>query len=66
MTKPIKKRVRKNPRILTETLYSYVQPVNGDYARSFGKKKFGSFSAYVDVLIAADRRDHFSQKYIKT
>lgn len=56
---------RRTPKRLSHTLYSYVEPTNGLYARKFGKQKFGSFSNYVDVLIAADRAEHFSTKWWK-
>lgn len=49
-------KARRNPKRLSALLYSYVTPINGKYARRIGKKNFGSFSAYVDALITADRR----------
>lgn len=54
---------RRQPKRLSHTLYSYVEPVNGRYARTFGKRNFGSFSSYIDRLIAADRQTHFAEKY---
>jgi hypothetical protein len=39
----------------THTLYSYVKPTNGKFARKFGKEKYGSYSAYIDALIEKDR-----------
>lgn len=63
--KSAKKTVRRTPKRLSHTLYSYVEPNNGEYAREFGKKYFGSFSAYIDVLITEDRQNHFSAKWMK-
>jgi hypothetical protein len=37
------------------TLYSYVKKVNGAFARTFGTKTYGNYSAYVDHLIEQDR-----------
>lgn len=54
-TKLVKK-PRRAPRRLSHTLYVYSEPVNGEFARDYGRKNFGSFSAYVDALIAADRK----------
>lgn len=56
---------RRTPKRLSHTLYSYVEPANGKYARSYGKKWFGSFSSYVDKLISMDRKMRFSAKFIK-
>jgi hypothetical protein len=53
---------RKTPKTLSHTLYSYVTPTNGQYARNYGKRTFGSFSKYVDILIEIDRKAHFTQK----
>ncbi len=50
-----KDKARRMPKILSEPLYAYVEPANGKHARTFGKKTFGSFSSYVNVLIAKDR-----------
>lgn len=50
------KKERRKPKRLSFTLYSYVEPMNGKYAKTVGKEKCGSFSAYVDKLIAADRK----------
>lgn len=47
-----KKQPRKN---LTATLYCYVEVDNAAYAKKEGKALFGSFSAYVNALIARDR-----------
>lgn len=57
-----KKAIRRTPKRLSHTLYAYVEPVNGKYARVFGKRKFKSFSNYLDWLIALDRKYHFSTK----
>ena len=46
---------RRTPKALSATLYSYVEPTNAKYAKTEGKKLFGSFSAYVNALIAKDR-----------
>jgi hypothetical protein len=43
---------------LTFTLYAYVKPQNGMYAKTVGRMQHGSFSAYVDHLIAKDRMSH--------
>lgn len=43
------------PKTLSEPLYCYVEPDNGKHARTEGKKLFGSFSCYVNALIAKDR-----------
>lgn len=50
---------RRLPKRLSQIFYCYVEPRNGVYAREYGKKNFGSFSAYVDALIASDRREKF-------
>lgn len=49
------KKPRKMPRDLSVTLYSYVEPDNAKHAKTVGKQMFGSFSAYVNALIAKDR-----------
>lgn len=36
-------------------LYCYVEPKNAEFAQYYGRKKFGSYSEYVDKLIADDR-----------
>lgn len=46
---------RRVPKVLSDPLYCYVEPGNGTHARTEGKKIFGSFSAYVNALIAKDR-----------
>lgn len=40
---------------LTTTLYCYVEPDNEAYAKTEGKKDYGSHSSYVNALIAKDR-----------
>lgn len=52
-------KTRRLPKRLSHILYAYAEPVNGKHAREYGKKHFGSFSAYVDALIAADRKEKF-------
>ncbi len=42
-------------RTLNSTLYCYVEPDNAKHAKTEGKRVWGSFSAYVNVLIANDR-----------
>lgn len=42
-------------KVLNTPLYAYCEPGNAKYARVDGKKKFGSFSGYVNALIAKDR-----------
>lgn len=56
---------RRTPKRLSHTLYSYVEPINGKYARTFGKESFGSFSNYLDILIAADRKNGYTKQFIK-
>ena len=36
-------------------LFCYVAEDNADFARWYGRKKFGSYSKYVDHLITRDR-----------
>lgn len=43
------------PKNLDTILYCYVEKENAKHAKTEGKKLFGSFSAYVNVLIANDR-----------
>ena len=43
------------PRHLSHILFCYVEPENGEHARTHGKNLFGSFSAYVNALISKDR-----------
>lgn len=64
-SKTAKKADRKIPKVLNFTLYTYVEPVNGKYAKVQGKKKFGSFSAYVNQLIAKDRGAKTFHKSVK-
>lgn len=40
---------------LPATLYCYVEERNARWAKSFGKQVFGSFSSYVNALIAKDQ-----------
>lgn len=40
---------------LTDLLWVYVEPANGAFARKKGKKEYGSFSSYLNSLIAKDR-----------
>jgi hypothetical protein len=49
-----KKTVR--PHRSKSTLYTYVTPENSRFAHRFGKKEFGSYSAYLDHLISRDRK----------
>lgn len=56
MEKRKKKTKRRNPKRLSTILYCYLEPENNRYARSYGRKNFGSFSAYIDALIALDRK----------
>lgn len=46
---------RRTSKTLPATLYCYVEKSNAVHARTHGKKLFGSFSAYVNALIAKDR-----------
>ena len=39
---------------LEKVLYCYVSPVSYEFAKLFGKNKYGSFSFYVDRLIQKD------------
>lgn len=58
-SKPAHKRKKKYARtgkILTDTLYLYVEPGSKKHAISQGKKpKYGTVSGYVNALIAKDR-----------
>jgi hypothetical protein len=36
-------------------MYLYLEPGNARHAKAFGKKIFGSASAYVNALVAKDR-----------
>lgn len=49
----------------TETLYSYVKPINSKFARTSGKQRYGSYSAYIDALIARDRKKQAARKMAK-
>ncbi len=48
-----KKTVKKTS--LNSSLFSYVEKENAKHAKTKGKEKFGSHSAYVNHLIAKDR-----------
>jgi hypothetical protein len=51
-----RKKYARTGKILTATLYCYVEPKNADHARKQGKDaKYGTFSGYVNALIAKDR-----------
>jgi hypothetical protein len=47
--------VGRMPKTLSAPLFCYLEPGNAKHARTVGKKLFGSFSAYVNALIANDR-----------
>lgn len=47
----------KGKRLLTATLYCYVEPHLAIHAKRVGVTKFGSFSSYVNYLIAKDAGD---------
>lgn len=49
------KAARRVPKVLPATLYCYVESANAKHAKTTGKKLFGSFSSYVNALIAKDR-----------
>lgn len=42
-------------RNLNAILYGYVEKSNLKHAKTYGKKLFGSHSAYINALIAKDR-----------
>lgn len=46
---------RRTSKLLPKTLYIYVEEKNAEHAKFEGKKLFGSYSAYVNALIAKDR-----------
>lgn len=50
-----KEKIRRVPKVLSSTLYCYVEPGNYAHAKGSGAKLFGSHSAYVNALIAKDR-----------
>lgn len=55
-TKKKPKKYARTGKILTKTVYAYVEPANHKHAIASGKKpKYGTTSAYVNALIAADR-----------
>lgn len=49
-----KKSVKKYPKKRPKPLYAYVSRGSKVWAVSFGSKKFGSISAYIDQLIKKD------------
>lgn len=49
-------------RILTATLYCYVEPTNAAFAKTQGRQKWGSFSNYINHLLAKEKGDKASQK----
>ncbi len=55
-----KKIERRTPSVLASTLYCYVEPTNKKRAIAQGVAKFGSFSNYVNFLIAQDHKDKAS------
>lgn len=46
---------RRTSSYLPATLYCYLEPRNKRWAKTFGKKTFGSHSAYINALIAKDQ-----------
>lgn len=52
----------RHKRILTATLYCYTEPGNATYAKAQGRQKWGSFSNYVNYLIAKDAGNTASVK----
>ena len=59
-----RKNMRIKNRLLTATLYTYVEPVNAKRAKAQGKE-WGSFSNYVNYLIAKDHGDKKSMETSK-
>lgn len=54
------KTTKKSPRERSvSTLYVYAKPANKKHAHTYGQKNFGSTSAYIDALIAADKKKKF-------
>lgn len=49
-------------RMHVSTLYCYVEESNGTHARIQGGAKYGTFSNYVNYLIAKDKGDKKSMK----
>lgn len=45
----------KMPKTLSTPLFAYTRKENAKYAKTAGKKLFGSYSAYIDALISRDR-----------
>jgi hypothetical protein len=54
-TRKTKKTAKKAKKVLNTHLYAYCTKANATYARTKGKQEFGSFSAYINALIASDR-----------
>lgn len=52
----------KKVKVLTKTLYSYVEPANRAFALKKGKTTPGGYSGYVNDLIAADRKREEARK----
>lgn len=48
---------RSRPRSLTATLYTYVEPQISVFARKQGAKTWGSFSNYINYLLAREAGD---------
>lgn len=53
-------KARRVPSVLSETLYCYVEKTNYARAKKAGEAKFGSFSNYVNFLIAQEAGDKAS------
>lgn len=54
--KPVKKKKTRAGRILSTTIYAYVEAPNQSFAVKQGQlPKFGTTSAYINFLIAKDR-----------
>lgn len=47
---------RRKSKIFPVNLYIYLQEENANFAKTRGKELFGSFSAYINALIAKDRK----------
>lgn len=50
-----KTRPKDTPKTLDTTLFCYLEKDNAKFAKKEGKKLFGSYSAYINALIAKDR-----------
>lgn len=44
------------------TLYAYVKNANSKFAKTSGKERYGSYSAYMDALIERDRKKLAARK----